>query len=133
MRQSEISKAFEDHLVTMANLPRVVWENDDEAGGGSKPYLVVQMVRTGRQNLDIAGGAGTFSQGFVQITAVTELGKWATEAENMADNIAAHFPKALRLVVAGGTVVVTSAPDIKTAFRDGPDWRLPVQIEYTAL
>ncbi|MEP5730822.1 MAG: phage tail terminator-like protein [Sulfitobacter sp.] len=132
MKEADISKALGQHLMTLADVPSIVWENKDKPDSVSRPYLVVQMVRVSRKSLDLAGGGGITSRGFMQITIVHELDNWAKPAEELADRIAAHFRKGTKLSENGGTVTVMDSPNVLTALRDESDWRVPIQIDYWA-
>jgi len=72
------------------------------------------------------------ARGFMQVTVVADLDQFSGPAETIADNIAAHFPKALRLTDDTGAVTVLDAPNIMQAMRDESDWRVSVQIDYWA-
>lgn len=130
MNEADISQTLGQHLANMTDCPTIVWENKDATP--DRPYLVVQMVRVSRKSPGLNGG-GEISKGFMQVTIVADVDKWAFPAERLAQDISDRFPKALRLPgPSGGKVTVTESADIKTGFRDGPDWRLPVQINYWA-
>lgn len=132
MREADISDALTTHLLTLADIPPVVWENTDLPADRTRPYLVVQTVRTSRRSPDLAGGGGVIARGYLQVTIVHEVNATALPAEELADTIAAHFPKGLRIAGGGGEVTVMDEPNILTAYRDGADWRLPIQIDYWA-
>jgi len=132
MTEADISAALGKHLAALGGVPAIVWENKDKPDSVKRPYVQVQMVRVSRRSLDLAGGAGVTSRGYMQVTVVSDLDQFATAAETIADSIAAHFRKGVKLSENGGTVTVTDAPNILTSFRDGPDWRTPVQVDYWA-
>ena len=106
MREADISEALNAHLLTLAGIPLVVWENTDLPEDKVRPYLAAQTVRVSRRSLDLAGGGGIISRGYLQITIVHKLNASALPAEELADNIAAHFRKGTRLTENGGTVTV---------------------------
>lgn len=133
MKEADISKALGQHLVALSGLPPIYWENQNVPEGTVRPYLSVQMVRVSRRNPDLGGGSsGTISRKFMQVTIVSDLGKFATAGEETADAIAAHFVKGTRLTENGGKVSIMDAPNILPAMRGGSDWRVPVQIDYWA-
>ena len=129
--EADISHALGEHLKGMPGDIPIAWENRDHIP--KRPYFDVQVVRVSQEDMDLkGGGSGENSTGFFQVTIVTELGKWAYPAERLADKIKARFLKATRLVTPSCTVKIVRTPDIKQGFRDGPDWRLPIQIHYRA-
>lgn len=129
--EADVSQALGEHLAGMTDCPPIAWENRDFTP--ERPYLVVQMVRVSRRSPDLNGSGGTYARGYMQVTVVSDVDVWANAAERLADAIAARFPKALRLTAAGGKVTITDAADVKQGFRDGPNWRLAVQVPYSAV
>lgn len=130
MDEADISQTLGQRLAGMTDCPPIAWENKDASP--ARPYLAVEMVRVSRRAPGLSGGA-VIARGFMQVTVVTAVDKWAYPAERLAQQVADRFPKALRLAgPSGGYVTVTEAPDIKQGYRDGPDWRVPVQIDYWA-
>lgn len=129
MKEADISKALGQHLLALADVPAIVWENKDP-GALVRPYLVAQMVRVNRKSRDLAGGGGIVAKGYLQVTIVYEVDAWARPAEQLADRIATHFSKGTTLAENGGVVTVMDEPNILTALRDGSDWRVPIQIDY---
>jgi hypothetical protein len=61
---------------------------------------------------------------------VSETDAWANDALNIAEEVAAVFPYGQRL--ANGQITIKKPPQIEQAFRDGPDWRTPVRVDYEA-
>jgi hypothetical protein len=89
-------------------------------------------VRVNRRDATIVG-TDPISLGFAQVTIVAEVDKFSTSAVRLADDVAARFPMGLRLNVSGGgVIVIIQPPSVLQGFRDGPDWRVPVRIEYEA-
>jgi hypothetical protein len=132
VNQADITAAMGKHLAALDGVPAIVWENKDKPDSVKRPYIQIQMVRVSRSSVDLAGGGGVTSRGYMQATVVSEIDQFATPAEATADSIAAHFRKGVKLSENGGTVTIMDAPNILTGFRDGPDWRIPVQIDYWA-
>jgi len=132
MTENDISKALGNHLQAMSGIPPIYWENQDIPLKTARPYLVTQVVRVSRRELSLAGSGGLIARGFMQVTVIADLDKWATPAMTIADNIAAHFRKGTKLTENGGIVTILDAPDILPALRDGSDWRVNVQCDYEA-
>ncbi|OAN76757.1 hypothetical protein A8B82_15305 [Sulfitobacter sp. EhC04] len=133
IEEADISQALGQRLVAMTDCPDVVWENKDKPASVVRPYLVVEVVRVSRRDASLKGGRRLVkSNGFLQVTAVGELDVYAFPSERLADRIAGQFPSGLRLSAATGTVTIMDEPDIKKGYRDGADWRVPVQIDYWA-
>jgi|AntRauTorckE5430_2_1112549.scaffolds.fasta_scaffold18345_3 hypothetical protein len=132
MQESDISRVLRARLKAMPDVPPILYENQDKPETMARPYLAVQMVRVSRRNTTINGSGGVMARGFMQVTVVADLDQFSGPAETIADNIAAHFPKALRLTDDTGAVTVLDAPNIMQAMRDESDWRVSVQIDYWA-
>lgn len=133
MTEADISQVLGQHLQTLAGLPTIYWDNQDIPETQNPPYIQVQMVRTGRRNIANDGTAAKVSAGFVQITVVEAENTFATQSQTTADDICAHFPKALGLDGSTGRVTITEEPDVVPGFRDGPEWRVPVRVEYVGI
>jgi len=132
MNETDISAALGKHLAALGGVPAIVWENKDKPDSVKRPYVQIQMVRVSRRSMDLAGGGGITARGFLQVTVVTDIDQFSTPAETIADSIAAHFRKGVKLTENGGTVTIMDAPNVLPGLRDGPDWRVPVQIDYWA-
>lgn len=122
MTELEIRNALGQRLDTLGY--SVAWENVSELP--TVPYVAFQVVRVSRDTPGLNGGAAV-SRGYMVATVVTAIGGHDTEALTMADAIIAAFPKGLKL---GGLAVASSGA--LEGFRDGPDWRLPVRVDYIA-
>ena len=129
MTEQEISNALQQRLVTAA-LATVVFENQD--ANPARPFLFVQHVPAERIDETIAGGH-TISRGFMSVTAVIDEGAFATGAMMLLDQVAALFPKGLRLPLASGGVLTISQPvRIMPGFQDVADYRRVAQVFYDA-
>jgi hypothetical protein len=130
MNEVAIANAIGQHLAAAPSLGTIVFENKDATP--TRPYLQFEIVRVNRRDPTINATA-PISRGFAQVTIVAEVDKFSTIATGIADNVAARFPMGLRINVSGGgVVVIIQPPSILQGFRDGPDWRVPVRIEYEA-
>ncbi|MHA3913848.1 phage tail terminator-like protein [Halovulum sp. GXIMD14793] len=129
MLESEIADVLQRRLGEAALPYSIVWENLD--GLPDRPYLTFEIVRVSRrdQTLD---NTGVVSTGYVQVTAVSATDAFATDGIAIGEEVATLFPRGLRLPVSGGEVVITDPPNVEQGFRDGPDWRTPVRINYRA-
>jgi len=133
MQETDISRVLRARLKTLTPAYPILYENKDKPETMTRPYLAVQMVRVSRRTPSMNGLGETSSRGFMQVTVVADLDQFSGPAETIADNIAAHFPKALRLTDASGLVTILDAPNILPAMRDGSDWRVNVQIDFLAI
>jgi hypothetical protein len=130
MKEAAISNAIGQRLAAAPSIGVIVWENKDASP--ARPYLQFQLVRVNRRDATM-GSTSPISRGFALITVVGEINKFSTEAAVIADKVADRFPKGLRLNVSGGgVVVIIDPPSVLQGFKDGPDWRLPVRVEYEA-
>jgi len=128
--EGDIADALGQHLESMTDVFPIVWENRD-AEIPKPPYLVVEMVRLPPTDPTL-NGEGTIHRGFMQVSVVGKLHEWARPNERQADLIAARFRKSRKLAVSGGKITINRPPFVGQGYRDGPKWRLPVQIHYEA-
>jgi hypothetical protein len=132
---SEGGEALEDPsaqafwAIQNMNIP-IAWENKD--ADYPRPYIRFEVVRVNRRELNIAPG-NPVSRGYAVLTIVADVDTFATPANALADQVAERFPFGLRLAIPeGGTLVVISPASVLQGFRDGPDWRVPVRVDYEA-
>lgn len=128
MTDAEIIKALGERLNRLHQT--IVWE-DDQPGLPPLPYLTFELVPTGRID-DTLDGTSQRLTGYAQITVVAKLGSVAIGARKTAEDVAAAFPKALKLRTMTGLVTIRQATDVRQGFRDGANWRIPVRVYYEA-
>lgn len=129
MTEQDIADALGQRLVYVLPQWTVVFENRDTIP--AKPYVAAEIVRVTTTDDTLRGGF-KISRGFLQATVVTEAGGFDREALRIADCLAARILYGTRVDIADGTILITKPPAIGQGFRDGPDWRLPVRIDYEA-
>lgn len=127
MNETDIANAITARLDTLSH--SIAWENRD--ADLTVPYIACQMVRVGKTDPALAGGAAVH-QGYAIATVVTQKGAFTTEATNISAEVEALFTKGLRLSITGGTVVITKPAEALTGYQDQSDYRLPVRIDYRA-
>lgn len=126
MNDNDIEQAFGQHLEAMGSTP-IAWPNDDFKPNGT--YIEFRHVPNERVDPVISGGF-PYQTGIILLTVVVQSGKFATEANALASEIADHFPKALRLAAGSGSVVVMAPANPGTPFQDGAYFRKPVSVRY---
>lgn len=126
--ENQVSEAVQK-VVVNGGLPYpIVFEAEDTIP--TRPYITLQIVRLPPRAVMLETHDGVTPQ-YLQATVVTETGKFATQGLQIAKDIASLYPFGLRLSVGSGhEATVNSIPFIETGFRDGPDWRTPVRINY---
>ena len=128
MNELAISHALQQRLVTAA-IATVVFENQD--ANPARPFLFVQHVPTERVDGTLAGGQ-LISRGFMSVTAVTAEGAFASQAMGLLDQVAALFPKGLRLSVLNGLITIPRPVSMLAGFQDVADYRRVAQVFYDA-
>jgi hypothetical protein len=129
MTQAEVVAALTARLKWCLPLYRILEENRD--GLPLRPYLVLDVVPVSRTDNTLRGGLA-IRRGFLQVTVVTEAGSYAFDALTIAAEVEEAFTYGLRLPAGGGEIVITKPPETGQGFRDGPDWRVPVRVDYEA-
>ena len=129
MKEADIANALGQRLQEDSPiwLMPIVWEN--KVAQPERPYLSVEMVRTGRTD-DTLDGTNTRHTGFMQVTVVSDRNKFTSDALAIADDVAAQFPYGLRLPIPGGEVVIIRPPLTQQSYQDKADLRTPVRIDY---
>lgn len=129
MTEEDISDALGQRLVYTLPTTTVIFENRD--GVPAKPYIATEVVRVSTTDDTLRGGF-KISRGYLQATVVIEAGTFANPALRLAQEVSAAFPYGDRIAIPNGTILITKPPAVGQGFRDGPDWRVPVRIDYEA-
>lgn len=129
MIESAIERALGERLLTLHPTPTVIWDNDEPDAIPKPPYLVVQFTKTGRTDRTVAGTL-PIRTGYMTVAVIEKQNKFTTQANNLADQIADLFPSALRLSASGQTLTITKGGDVQSGYPDGPNWRVPVRVDY---
>lgn len=129
MQQTSVAEAFNAHLATLPNAPRIVWENQD--ADVAPPYLQVEHIRSqpSRYTLD---GWHEYT-GRMQVTVVVPAGTYTAQANALAEAVAAHFAADTSIPVGDGVIRIPEAPWIVDGLQDGARYRIPVQVRYRFL
>jgi len=146
-----ISNALGQRLAALTPALTIGWPNEDVPTGTPHPYLIFTHVPVSRTDSTLTGG-GTIVRGFAQISIMSEIGLSTTASMvrsksivgadgngillpsvgAIANSIAALFPYTLRLPVTGGSITIIDPPEVQQGYPDGPHWRVPVRIPYSA-
>lgn len=129
--ESKIEGALFYRVFNMALDPplRIAWPNEDFEPNG-QTYLVVDHMPNQTDRLFLGSNDPQRRQGILQITVRGKLSERAIVFTEIAGQVAAHFPTDLPMRREGITVKVTKAPSIAPALVDGPNWSVPVSINY---
>lgn len=104
---------------------------DNTAGA----YLRVTHIRNMPVRWGILGSDPMDRMGLLQLDIFTVIsaGSWQIVADNLADSIAAHFPRDLKMTSGGYTARVFSTR-VETGIRDpdGTHWQTPIVVDYRA-
>lgn len=126
-----ISNALGRRLITLEPSLKIGWPNKDVPAGTPHPYLIFDHVPVSRTDDTLKGGAA-ISRGFAMVTVMSEIGTFETGATDIAEAVAALFEYATRIPVIGGEITITQPPEVMQGYPDGPHWRVPVRIPYSA-
>jgi hypothetical protein len=123
----DVENALGEYLAGMDDCPPIAWPNKDYSG--AVPYIEFRHAPNGRTDVTIDGGFVS-SQGIVLLTVVVERDKFTNEANTLAWDIIARFPRGLRLDLDDGQVLIYQPTDLAPGFVDGVYWRQPVRVFY---
>ncbi len=128
--KNQIEIAFGQALAGNPTIAPIVWPNKTKTLP-PKPYMIVDHLPTRRQTLGMAAGDSQIVSGVFVVTIVTEINQFATEANDLADDVITRFPRATRITAGTGKLQFgPDDPNELTPQRDGPDWRQPVRVSY---
>jgi hypothetical protein len=128
MNFAAIDTAIKSRTLAIAGSIPVAWPNLDFTP--SAEYIEIRHQPV--QRIDTTGtGDNAQQEGLVLFNIRTRAGTGEARALEIADLILTGFPKALRLAVAGGNVVITKPADPRPGFTDGAYWLMPVVFNYT--
>jgi hypothetical protein len=129
MNETDIAEGLERYIVEGLPERTVLLENRDYIP--ERPYITVEVAPTSRTNRTVdAEPRATVSRGRVYLSVVAETGNFAKPARQIADEILALLPYGLRISLTGATILITKPADMLQGYRDGPDWRQPIVVEY---
>ena len=151
IEDTDISDALGQVLDTLSLALPIGWPNRDVLPGTPHPYLVFHHEPISRTDSTLTGG-GEIVRGFAQISIMSEIGLFTTPAMvrsksrvgadgngilvpsvgAVAKAIRALYPYTLRLPVTGGTITINNPPEVQQGYPDGPHWRVPVRVPYSA-
>lgn len=125
----EIEIALGKHLDGMANKPAggIAWQNRDV--NPARPFFAADHVPGPRTDPTLDGKGETVTGQFM-VTVVIERNKFTKSANVLADKVMQRFQYMTLISLTTGGILVVKPPEVLPGFRDGPDWRLPVRIDY---
>lgn len=126
--QTALENALGQYLLTMAGVPEVAWANRNV--DPDRPFLAVEHVPGPRTDPTL-DGTGETVEGVMMINVVIEENQFATPANELVDDVVAHFAYKTKVSFSDGVVLVTKPPEVLTGYKDGPDYRVPVRVDYT--
>jgi hypothetical protein len=130
MNPKVIKSALKDRLAQGSSLIGV-WPNVDPQDAMERPYFEVDFPALDREGPAIKG-TSIRETGRMSVVIVVEGGTGDDAAGDYANAISELFPQSLRIPTSEGMITIQSPLDIRNGFRDGPDYRMPVMIRYSA-
>ena len=128
MNDADIEYAIKARLSGGGLTWPIAWPNQNAPG--TVPFIVVDIVPTGRTDAALAGGA-EIAEGFVMAKVVVAEGTSTDAANRKAQAIADLFPKGLRLAVTGGGEICIMKPsEPLQGFNADQKWHKPVRITF---
>jgi len=128
MNEADIEAAIKARFAGGWLVWPIAWPNQNAPG--TVPFIVVEIVPTGRSDAALAGGA-EIAAGFIMAKVVVQEGVSTDAANRKAQDIADLFPKGLRIAVTGGSVITITKPsEPLQGFNAGQRWHKPVRITF---
>ena len=132
MNPNTIDAALESHLLTLANLPPVAWEDVGYKPSVGQAYLQVNQLRNTPIEYGIANDIRE-DRGILQVTVVYPGGRGKVAAVALASRVAEHFPIDLEIDLATHQLSIQNHPSIHTGIPDEGWYRVPVSIPWQTL
>lgn len=129
MTPDDIETALGQRLAAISPAQTTVWQNSDE--NPARPFLFFQHVPLSRTDATL-DGLGETQIGYVDVAVVIDRNTFTTPANIIAAAVMAQFAYGLSLAAGTGRITINKPPEVLRGYRDGPDWRLPVRINYVA-
>lgn len=125
---AKIETALGQHLAGMTGVPPIAWPNKD--ANPLRPFLAFDHIPGSRTDPTLDGNGETVT-GQVHISVVVAENVFTAPANVIADLVMARFAYMTRIVFDDGVILVTKPPEALTGYKDGPDFRVPVRVDYT--
>lgn len=132
MNPNTIDAALQNHLLTLADLPPVAWEDVGYKPVVGVAYLQVNQLRNTPIEHGIANDIRE-DRGILQVTVVYPGGKGAVQAINLAQRVAEHFSIDLEIDLATHHLSIQNHPTIHTGIPDEGWYRVPVSVPWQAM
>lgn len=124
--ETEIWLAIKARIATATALP-IAWPALDFAPDAGCAFLQVANVINPPNRLSVGTGAYDRS-GTLALVLVYPMGQPVEVSQEVAGQIAAHFPEDLRLRYGAACVRIERRAHVMEGFRDGGWWRTPINI-----
>lgn len=125
--QEEIEIELGKYLAAMDGVPAIAWQNKDI--DPARPFLATDHVPGSRTDPTLDGEGETVTGQFM-VYVVIERGKFTKAANALADKVLQRFKYGTLISLSIGGILIVKPPEVLTGYRDGPDWRVPVRIDY---
>lgn len=123
----EIEIKLQQYLAAIDDVPPIAWQNRDV--NPVRPFLAVDHVPGPRTDSTIDGYGETVI-GHLMIYVVIEGNTFTKPANTLVDAIMVRFKYMTLIPLAEGDILVVKPPEALPGYKDGPDWRVPVRIDY---
>lgn len=105
----------------------IAWQNKDV--DPERPFLAADHVPGSRTDPTLDGNGETVLGQFM-VYVVVERGTFTKTANNLADLVMQRFKYMTLIPLTNGGILIVKPPEVLPGYRDGPDWRTPVRIDY---
>ena len=123
----QIEIALYQHLAGMLGVPPIAWPKKD--ANPVRPFLAVDHIPGSRDDPTL-DGTGETVIGQLHVSVVVGENQFVTSANALADRVMARFAYKTRISFASGVALVTKPPEVLAGYKDGPDFRVPVRVDY---
>lgn len=129
MNRTAIADAMRGPLYAAALGVPIAWPN--VPAPGDAPRVDVTWTDPDRTSPTVDTAAATIERGRLILSAVVDADGGEDAGNALADSLAAAYPAGLRLT-GTGVLIVLGVPTVRSGYRDGDEWRVPVVAPYDA-
>ena len=115
------------HLEGMTDAPEIAWQNKDI--DPARPFLAADHLPGSRTDPTL-DGTGETVIGQLMVYAVIEGNTFTKPANLLADKVINRFKYRTLIPLTNGGILIVKPPEALPGYKDGPDWRVPVRIDY---
>jgi hypothetical protein len=131
INDDHIAEALARRLRLITPKLMIVWDNAEYPSALQTPFVLFGLVPVSTTDTTLTGG-GEIKTGFASIHIMARINTYARESRELAQRIKEVYPYTLRLPIEGGDVTIHKPCEVMQGYPDGPYYRTPITVPYSA-